>query len=70
MKRIRKKVKVMSTGSWEVRNGQVSYVCPQCEIKEDIPADVVNLFDIIDPGDPSVSPRFRCEECGGAMLPV
>jgi hypothetical protein len=31
---------------------------------------VVNLFDLLDPGDPSVPPRFSCEKCGGVMLPI
>ena len=57
-------------GFWKVHNGQVSYRCCQCNTHEDIPADVVNFFDVMDPGDPSVPPRFRCEKCGGEMLPV
>ena len=57
-------------GFWKDPNGQVSYRCCQCNRHEDIPADVVNFFDVMDPGDPSVPPRFRCEKCGGEMLPV
>ena len=57
-------------GSWEVHNGQVRYHCSQCNTHEDIPADVVNFFDVMDRGDPSVPPRFRCENCGGVMLPI
>ena len=57
-------------GSWKVHDGQVSYRCSQCNTHEDIPADVVNFLDVIDPGDPSIPPRFRCEKCGGVMLPV
>ncbi|MBM4137525.1 MAG: hypothetical protein FJ241_11950 [Nitrospira sp.] len=68
MKKIRKRIKIKS--SWKIQNGKVSYICSQCNTKEDIPADVVNLFDILDPGDPSVPPRFSCEKCGGIMLPV
>jgi hypothetical protein len=30
----------------------------------------VDFFDAMDPGDPSVPPRFRCEKCGGVMLPI
>ena len=41
-----------------------------CNTKEDVPADVVNLFDVLDPGDPSVPPRFVCEKCGCAMWPA
>lgn len=53
-----------------VHDGMVSYVCCRCKSTEEIPVDVVQLFDILDPGDPSVPPRFRCEKCGRAMLPV
>jgi hypothetical protein len=31
---------------------------------------VVDFFDIMDPGDPNVPPRFQCEQCGSVMLPV
>jgi transcription initiation factor IIE alpha subunit len=68
MRKIRKKIK--GKGSWKIQNGKVSYVCSQCNTKEDIPTDVVNLFDLLDPGDPSVPPRFSCEKCGGVMLPI
>ena len=54
MKKIRKNIKIKS--SWKIQNGKVSYVCSQCNTKEDIPDDVVNLFDILDTGDPSVPP--------------
>jgi len=37
-------------GSWEVHNGQVRYHCSQCNTHEDIPADVVNFFDVMDRG--------------------
>ncbi len=68
MRKIRKRKK--TKGTWAVHNGKVSYVCSQCKIEEDVPVDVVNLFDIVDPGDPSVPPRFSCEKCGGIMSPV
>src|SRR5208337_2726991 len=68
MRKIQRKKK--PRGSWKVHDGQVSYRCSQCNTHENIPADVVNFFDVMDPGDPSVPPRFRCEKCGGVMLPV
>ncbi len=47
-----------------------TYHCIQCGVKEDIPQGVVDFFDEMDLGDPSVPPRFRCEKCGGVMLPA
>jgi len=41
----------------------------QCNIEEEIPRDVVEMLDIMDPGDPTVPPRFVCEKCGGEMRP-
>ena len=66
MRKIRREEKPRS--SRKVHDGQVSYRCSQCDTHEGIPADVVNFFDVMDPGDPSVPPRFRCEKCGGVML--
>ena len=68
MRKIRRMEK--PRGSWKINDGQVSYRCSQCNTNEGIPADVVNFLDVIDPGDPSVPPRFRCEKCGGEMLTV
>jgi hypothetical protein len=36
---------------------------------EKIPLDVVLEFHLLDDGDPSVPPRFSCEQCGGEMWP-
>ena len=47
----------------------IKYVCLNCKIEENIPADVVEQFDIMDDGDTSVPPRFSCESCGGEMYP-
>ena len=41
-----------------------------CGCEEDIPRGVVDFFDAIDPGYPSVPPCFQCEKCDGVMLPV
>jgi hypothetical protein len=69
MKKKHKKRKVKKGRG--VRNGRtVNYVCSECDIREDIPAEVVSMFDILDLGDPTVPPRFACEKCGGAMWPA
>ncbi len=47
----------------------ITYLCLQCNIEEEIPEDVVRYFDLVDPGDPTVPPRFACEKCGGEMRP-
>jgi len=38
-------------------------------MEEEIPTDVIQYFDLIDPGDPTIPPRFTCEKCGGEMRP-
>ena len=48
----------------------VTYKCPKCNFKEDIPKEVVDYFDLTDLGDPSVPPRFDCQRCGGKMEPT
>lgn len=48
---------------------QIKYVCLDCGMEELIPEGVVQTFDIYDEGDISEPPRFRCEECGGSMVP-
>jgi hypothetical protein len=47
----------------------VTYRCLQCNTEEEIPEEVVQYFDLVDPGDPTVPPRFACEKCGGEMRP-
>jgi len=48
----------------------VLYRCPKCKSEERIPKEVVDFFDIMDTGDPTVPPRFDCQNCSGKMLPV
>lgn len=48
---------------------QVKFICLDCNIEEMIPEDVVITFDINDDGDIAEPPRFRCEKCGGSMVP-
>lgn len=37
--------------------------------KEEFPYDVERDCDLMDGGDPTALPRFRCEQCGGEMYP-
>jgi len=48
---------------------QIKYICLECNIEELIPEDIVRAFDINDDGDITEPPRFRCENCGGPMVP-
>ncbi|NLI14252.1 MAG: hypothetical protein GX425_16975 [Peptococcaceae bacterium] len=41
----------------------------QCNVEEEIPEEVVQYFDLVDPGDQTIPPRFACEKCGGEMRP-
>ena len=47
----------------------VNYVCLVCKEEELIPLGVVQDFDRMDGGDPSVPPKFACAHCGGEMYP-
>ena len=51
-------------------DSSVKYRCTVCNFEEFIPKDVVDFFDIMDGGDPSVPPRFDCQRCSGKMQPV
>ena len=48
----------------------VTYKCPKCNFKEDIPKEVVDYFDLTDLGDPTVPPRFDRQKCDGKMEPT
>ena len=48
---------------------QVTFICLQCHVKEEIPKQVVRQLDRMDDGDRSVPPQFECEACGGIMTP-
>jgi hypothetical protein len=45
------------------------YQCEQCGRQEQIPADVLAFFDVVDPGDPGAPATFGCERCPGIMYP-
>lgn len=53
-----------------VNNSYILYKCPSCSSTENIPKDVVDFFDLMDDGDPSVPPRFACQKCSSQMNPV
>ena len=46
------------------------YQCEQCGTQEQIPADVLVFFDVVDPGDPEAPATFRCQCCPGIMYPA
>ena len=49
---------------------EILFRCLSCGAEENIPEDVVMEFDILDHGDTSVPPRFKCENCSADMEPV
>jgi hypothetical protein len=46
------------------------YRCELCKTKEEIPTEVIEYLDAIDPGQPEAPATFRCERCPGIMYPV
>ena len=51
-------------------SAMVSYRCARCNRPEEIPADVIEHFDLIDPGLPGQPATFRCRHCPGIMYPI
>ena len=49
--------------SLETKKSTVKFVCLECKIEEDIPAEIVEYCDVMDDGDITVPPRFSCENC-------
>lgn len=56
--------------SSEESKKSITFKCPKCDYKEDIPKEVVDYFDIMDGGDPLVPPRFDFQNCDGLIEPV
>jgi hypothetical protein len=52
------------------RHSSCRYQCERCGRKEIIPADILELFDVIDPGAPDAPATFRCRRCPGIMYPA
>lgn len=46
----------------------ILFRCTTCNFEELIPKDVVDFFDIMDGGDPSLPPRFDCQACSSGMM--
>jgi DNA-directed RNA polymerase subunit RPC12/RpoP len=55
----------------ERKQNTISYVCAKCGAKEEIPEDVLECFDEINPEQLLIgSHQFKCEKCGvGIMSP-
>jgi hypothetical protein len=45
------------------------YECELCGAREDIPMDVIDYFDEVDPGLPGQPPTFQCQDCPGIIYP-
>jgi transcription initiation factor IIE alpha subunit len=60
----------MKKNKKQIESSTVTYICPSCKTKEEIPRDVVNYFDIMDGGNPLYPPKFDCEKCNGKMTPI
>jgi hypothetical protein len=45
------------------------YECELCAAQEDIPMEVIDYFDEVDPGLPGQPPTFQCQQCPGIMYP-
>lgn len=46
------------------------YQCELCGAGEQVPKDVLEYFDEVDPGLPGQPATFQCESCLGIMYPV
>ena len=71
MKKKRKKNYKKASSRKQVKQSSVSYICNNCGEKEEIPEDVLEYFDEINPASLlSGSHQFSCEKCGvGIMRP-
>jgi uncharacterized Zn finger protein len=49
--------------------GSCVYQCDRCGDQEEIPEDVLECFDAIDPGLPGQPATFECQRCPGIMYP-
>lgn len=65
----REKLKEVRRQNKTKEENQIKFVCSDCGTEELIPEGVVRTFDIYDDGDIAEPPRFRCENCGGSMVP-
>lgn len=57
-------------GHQSKEQGSCLYQCELCNVQEEIPVDVLEFFDVVDPGEPGAPATFQCERCPGIMYPV
>lgn len=50
--------------------GSCLYRCELCGAQEQVPKDVLEYFDAVDPGLPGQPATFGCQLCPGIMYPV
>ncbi len=50
-------------------DGSCLYQCELCGVQEQVPQDVLEYFDAIDPGLPGQPATFVCQSCPGIMYP-
>lgn len=48
----------------------ITFICPKCKTKENIPFNIVDMLDRSDNVNDSYPPRFSCEICDGLMEPI
>ena len=51
-------------------NDYITFICPICKTKEQIPFYIVDMMDKADNGNDTYPPRFNCQHCYGKMEPV
>jgi hypothetical protein len=54
----------------ESGEGSCLYQCELCGFQEQVPKDVLEYFDAIDPGLPGQPATFGCQNCPGIMYPL
>jgi hypothetical protein len=54
----------------EANGGSCLYQCELCGVQEEIPNDVLEYFDAVDPGLPGQPATFACQSCSAIMYPL
>lgn len=54
----------------EKNSNYITFICPICKYKEDIPFYIVDMMDKADKGNDDYPPRFKCQHCRGKMEPI
>ena len=63
-------MKRKTKGRQEPSEDSCLYQCELCGVQEEIPKDVLEYFDAIDPGLPGQPATFQCQSCPGIMYPL